>query len=153
MASVEVRCECVDRVEHSNVLVEDSGQSINFRNAEKNVYLRIRVDGCVVMNGRRADYVLEEGQNAIVIELKKGSVEDGAEQVIATAKLWKQLGRSSNICGLIVGKRYPKAGAASGIQVRQRRFQKEFGKPLHVVNNAPTVTFANIFRFRGHLSP
>ena len=143
--------ECVERVRHSLVQVADHGRSITFRNPERELFVRIRVDGCVSKDGRRADFVVEKGRSAIVIELKRGSVENGVKQVFNTAELWCSLKRVDRICGLLVGKSSP--GITSAMQVKKIRFSRAYGFPLHVVTSTSFLTFENAFRARGVAAP
>jgi len=109
--------------------------------------LPIKVDGCVVAEGTRADYVIEDGRRAVVVELKGRDVEKAVKQVFATALQWTtELGRCDEIAGLIVSARYPKT--SSKIQIRQNEFRKKYLTPLHVVCQNAEFAFDNVFTFK-----
>lgn len=140
---------CIEEVDHSNICVREGRSQITFRNSQRTMYRKVRVDGCVIKNSTCADYVVEKSGAAVVVELKGRGVEKGAAQVFETARLWAGLKRCERICAVIVGREYP--AASSTMQVKKVRFKKEFNSPLHVINGTPTVTFDNVFKFTGHL--
>lgn len=142
---------CIQATCDSMIQVSDCGQKLTFINIDNNWFSKIRVDGCVITEGRRSDFVVEKGTRGIVIELKKGSVENGADQVLETARRWKIEDRCVEICGIIVGRSYPRASA--GLMVKQRIFQKEHNRPLHVIKGSLSVNFDNMFRFTKFLAP
>ena len=139
---------CIEETDVSKIKVKDGTKFAVFLNSANTLHLKVRVDGCAVMDGPRADWVVERGNDAIVVELKGRDVEHAAVQIAATSTLWKNVeGRCGKIAGLIVARQYPKASTV--IQLKQRSFVKTFGGPLHVVNHCPEVYFDHVLSFRG----
>lgn len=139
---------CIEHTTVSKIKVEDQGKSAVILNHARVAHLRIQVDGCIITDGRRADWVVERGADAVVIELKGRNVEHGADQAVATAEMWIDAEqRVSRICGLIVAAQYPKS--ASAIQLRQQKFARKFAGPLHVVNRNAEFCFEHLLSFRG----
>lgn len=128
--------------------MEEKGKSATFLNPLKDEgLLPIKVDGCVVEQGTRADYVIEDGRSAVVVELKGRHVEQAAKQVFATASQWVgAYDRADRVAGLIIATRYPKA--STKIQIEQSNFQKRFLVPLHVVCHNAEFDFDAVFSFR-----
>lgn len=140
--------ECIESVDVSKIKVEDCARHAIFINSNREVYLKIRVDGCAITQGIRADWAIEYGNSAIIIELKGRNVEDAAKQIFATAHHWKVTEqRCQSIAGLIVGRSCPKANTK--MQIRKERFAKKFGGPLHLVTHNPELQFEHVLSFRG----
>lgn len=140
---------CCETINHSNIKVEDSGGQAVFTNGERDSFTKIRVDGCEITEGPRADWALERGNDCLIIELKGRDVERAANQIIETAVHWRTLNPTVNLAGLIVARQYPKA--TSTMQIKKQRFTRDFGGPLHVLTHSPTLKFDNVFRFSGIL--
>jgi hypothetical protein len=139
---------CTESVNHSKIKCEDGKRYIVFLNPSHETFLKVRVDGCVVSDGRRADWVLEQGRVAIIIELKGRDVEHGADQVYSTTHLWLRAEqRCEKVAGIIVARQYPKA--STSIQRKQQAYARAFKAPLHVVNHNPEVNFAKVLLFSG----
>ena len=78
---------CVEEVSHSNVTVGDRGckWTANFPNGDKVPFRKVRVDGCIVNDGPRADWIVSKvGVGSAVVELKGKDVQHACEQVFAT---------------------------------------------------------------------
>jgi hypothetical protein len=138
---------CITSTAVANIKVEENGRSAILMNPQGDQYLRIKVDGCVEMEGIRADWVIERGREAVVIELKGRGVEHGADQILATAQRWRNEGRFDRIGGLIVARQYPRASAS--IQLRQQRFARGFAGPLHVVTRNASYRMEWLLSFKG----
>lgn len=106
----------------------------------------IKVDGCVTIDGLRADYVVESDRDTVIVELKGRCVEHGAQQIEATAAHWtNEINRADRVAGLIVARQYPRS--SSKIQLKQQRFAKKFNAPLHIICSNCEIEFEKVFRF------
>ena len=136
--TTDSKIKCDDRNNRCAIIV----------NSEKKSYNKIRVDGCAINDGVRADWAVEKGNAAIIIELKGKNVEHAADQVFRTAQFWtNEFSRSTYIAGLIVANQYPKS--STSIQLRQQKFAKKFRGPLHVVTKNDEFYFDKILSFKG----
>lgn len=147
------KAECVELVSDSRVKVKENGRSAVILNlCRQHEYRRIKVDGCCVTTEteHRADWVIERGDHATIIELKGRGIEHAAKQILATAGMWKQSeAHVKRLCGLIVANQYPRASTT--IQLQQQTFARRHGGPLHVVTSNLEYTFEHLFSFRGPL--
>lgn len=78
---------CVQEVSHSNVTVGDKGSryKANFPNPSKDKFQKAHVDGCMVTDGARADWIVSKvGVGSVIIELKGKDVAHACEQLFAT---------------------------------------------------------------------
>lgn len=142
-----IRADCIEKIRHTNIKVEDRNRKVIFENPERLTYRRIRVDGCAVRDGLKADYVVEKGTAAVIIELKGRGVENGLKQAIETAKLWVREGRATKICGLVVGRGAP--AASSTVQTKKLEFIRIAKGPVHICSGDRKLVFDNVFRSSG----
>ena len=76
---------CSEIVTHSSVVVSERGKTVAFLNADQKEFCRLRVDGCAIKVGPRADYVVSKvGSISVVIELKGSDVGHAVDQLFAT---------------------------------------------------------------------
>lgn len=76
---------CVTSTNSSNIKVKERGKSVNFRNRDREAYQKIQIDGCVVRQGSRADWIVRKiGVGSVVIELKGRDLGHACEQVFST---------------------------------------------------------------------
>ncbi|MFC3071080.1 hypothetical protein [Phenylobacterium soli] len=79
--------ECSEAVSHSKIKVEENGRKAIFKNPEKEPYVRTLVDGCIVTEGPRTDYLVSKaGKASVLVELKGSDVAKACEQLLASAK-------------------------------------------------------------------
>lgn len=139
---------CIENVKVSKIKVQDFGRQVVFVNDKRDSYLKIRVDGCAIKTGIRADWAIELGSSVVVVELKGTNIDEAANQIIATARHWKTTERrSESVAGLIVCRSCPKANTR--LQIKRQEFAKIFGGPLHMVTHNPELQFAHVMSFRG----
>lgn len=139
---------CVEVVRVSEIKVDEKGKSATILNPEREPHNKVKVDGCVITDGPRADWVIEREDAAVIVELKGRNVEHGADQVFGTATQWKEVERRcQRIAGLIVGRQTP--GASTAMQVKKKRFAARFKGPLHVVSANSAYKLESILSFKG----
>jgi hypothetical protein len=143
--------ECSQSTTDSNVKVEELGRKAVFKNPGNVSHNKIRIDGCVIKNGERADFAVEKLQvGTILIEFKGKDIEHAADQIIRTAVHWRNaLKRKEAIAGLIVGTQYPRA--STSLQKKQADFAKRFKSPLHCVTRNCVYEFEKVLSFKGPL--
>lgn len=136
----------------SKIKLSESGRSATFLNPLRGKGLvAIKVDGCVITSGVRADFAVEQGRKVVIVELKGRDVESAAKQVSATTAHWfNSLKRCDEVAGLIIATQYPRA--SSTIQLKQQEFRKKFRAPLHVVCQNVEFEFDRLFHFRNPLA-
>lgn len=142
-----IKAACIEVTSVSNITVRDSGKCTNIVNDERVDHKRVQVDGCFDNEGLLADWIIERDNRAIIIELKGRHVEHGANQIFATAEIWKQSYPDAKFAGLIVGRQTPAANTS--MQIKKRQFSKKYKGPLHVVKSNCNLVFDDIFSFNG----
>lgn len=76
---------CVEVVNHSRVVVKEKGKQVTFLNPSQEIFHRIRVDGCLVTQGPRADWIVsKDAAGSVIVELKGRDVEHAVDQLFAT---------------------------------------------------------------------
>ena len=77
--------ECVKEVRQTNITVKEHGRRINFINQTGDRFHLARVDGCLVRDGARADYIVTKiGVGSVIIELKGKDIRHAFDQILAT---------------------------------------------------------------------
>lgn len=102
--------DCTSVVTHSRVKVEENRRKAVFRNPQRKNYEVTQIDGCLITNGVRADYLVSEvSTHSILIELKGVNVEHACAQLLTTVQrgemrplLYPKLGF------LVICSRYPR---------------------------------------------
>lgn len=142
---MKIECECMSIHSESIITVEDKGIKAKFINEDNFDYVLIQVDGCVVKEGRRADFVLRKNEvGDLIIELKRGNVEHALHQIEETAKLWSDNKISNKIAGLIVCTEVPRV--PTKIQDAKRRFFKMFRSHLTIKTGVREYKFVDLFK-------
>lgn len=78
---------CTQHVTHSRVKVEENKRKAVFLNPGNKKYSVITVDGCLITEGERSDYIVSETGNAsVLVELKGRDVEHACQQLLTTVK-------------------------------------------------------------------
>lgn len=110
----------------SLVAVEENNRKAVFANPQRTAIHVVQVDGGMVTQGERADYVVAKPSMIdVIVELKGSDVSKAIEQLRATLPLWKQSDYAGDKYGLLVvcGKGiHPKARASHD------RWKREFRK-------------------------
>ncbi|WP_428990018.1 hypothetical protein [Methylocapsa aurea] len=76
---------CVEKIRHENVTVKQRGRRANFVNPERAFYNRIQVDGCLVSEGKKADWIVSKiNIGSVIVELKGKHLDEAYEQLLAT---------------------------------------------------------------------
>ena len=123
---------CVEISSVSNLKFEEFGRKVIIENPDKVEHLRVKIDGCVIKNGERADWLVSRpGFASVIIELKGRDVTHALEQVEATLAHCKAGGHFEGRVGaLIMCKQVPRA--LTSAQRATDRFRKSYGSTLTI---------------------
>jgi hypothetical protein len=79
--------ECVECVSHPIITVRENGRRASFNNPANDSYQKVHVDGCLIKNGIRCDWIVrQEGIGAVAIELKGADVAHACRQLHETSR-------------------------------------------------------------------
>ncbi|TAJ34808.1 hypothetical protein [Bosea sp. (in: a-proteobacteria)] len=124
---------------HSIVKVEENQMVALFKNPERKEYHLYSVDGCVVTEGSRCDYLVSEvGGASVFVELKGKDVAHACEQLHATISnpVIKDL-RENKVGFLVVCSKYPRFD--SFVARAKTQFAKKYKAGFHVVTKRVEV--------------
>lgn len=124
---------CTITKTHSLVKVEQNRRAAVFKNPDHRTYKVTEVDGCLITQGMRADYLVqEEGGASVLIELKGKNVDHACEQLFASAKHSAVSSMITHGMGfLVICSKYPRFDTA--VLKAKQRAAKEFRAGFHVV--------------------
>lgn len=136
---------CQEFTTVSLVKVEEGNRKALFRNDQRQTIVKTKFDGCVEVEGPRADWVVSKaGVGDVVVELKGKDVDHAVKQIDATAKFWRRSGLSNGkIAGVVICRQYPRA--STGVQRAQNNFRSTHKGFLHVVTKNETFEFERVF--------
>lgn len=124
---------CTISVSHSIVKVQENKRKAAFRNKENDDYAISRVDGCLIENGLRCDYLVSKiGVASVFVELKGSDVVHACAQLEASASCAELVPLVEKKIGfLVVCSKYPRFDTfvARAKQNMARKFRAGF----HVV--------------------
>lgn len=141
--------KCIETTNVTLIQVEEIGRKATFQNTKRENYLKIEVDGCVMVNRKAADWlIVKPDVGSIIIELKGRDVEHAVNQISETAKfLMENKDLSGKFSALIVCNQFPRASPS--IQKKMNSFRKMYNAPLHVVTKNYVYIFENVLSFKG----
>lgn len=131
---------CSDRGSDPVISRTENGRTFRIRNAGRGKVAVVRVDGCLIRDGERCDYLFELGDDrhcAVYVELKGADIAKAVRQLEATmAQLTERHRRATRVCH-VVASRVPRAGPA--IQILKRGFYRSHGVHLHVATTQAEI--------------
>jgi hypothetical protein len=140
---------CTIENRNSTVKVEENASKALFTNVANETFLITRIDGCLVKNGVRADYLVRKTNVAsVIVELKGSNVSHACDQIFASMcnndvkqRLEKQIGF------LIVCTRIPKfdTSIAKAKQLAARKYKCG----LHVLTYAKPIDILEVCKIDG----
>jgi hypothetical protein len=144
-----VPAKCIEECKDSLVRVEENRRKAVFRNDGRGRFLRVKIDGCAVLEATAADWVVcEPGVGDVIIELKGQNVSHGIRQVSATTEYWlKNRSKANRFAGLVVCSQYPRVNAS--IQRATQDFVRKYKSPLHVVAKNHEYNVKHVLSFKG----
>lgn len=130
---------CVEVVSHSKVKVEENKMKVIFLNPTCQDFRRGRIDGCLVVDGIRADYFVSGCGKSVLVELKGCNVDHACKQLFAAAE-------HENVKPLLTGKlgfliicsKFP--SNTTSVQIAQDKAKKKYGSKLLVLTKERTLS-------------
>jgi hypothetical protein len=125
--------QCTSKVRHPIVKVEENSKKAIFKNKDRSEFSITKVDGCLITEGRRSDYLVSRiGSVSLLIELKGACLEHACNQLLATAENSKIKGLLERRFGLlVVAARYPSFD--SHVIKAKQHCAKKYKAGFHVV--------------------
>jgi hypothetical protein len=114
------------------VVVRENNRSARFRNADSGRLhvLVVQVDGGLITDGERADYIISHPEVVdVIVELKGSDVAKAVRQIRATVPVWRQHLLSGQMQAALVVRG---AGMHPKVSLNIERWQKEFRKNLRM---------------------
>jgi hypothetical protein len=125
--------KCIEDITHSKVKVEENSRKATFKNPNATKYQRVKIDGCVITEGPRCDYIVREiGSTTVFVELKGRDVEHACHQLLSTHEheAVKSL-IEKNVGFLVICKKYPRFDTY--VARAKQACAKKLGAGFHVV--------------------
>lgn len=143
--------KCLKVINHSFVKIEENQSTAVFRNPERKTYHVVSIDGCVITDGARCDYLVTEvGSVSVFVELKGKDVAYACEQLHATASNRDVSGLIEERIGfLVVCSKYPRFD--SFVAKAKTRFAKQYKAGFHVVSRRAEVDIRSVAAIDGRL--
>jgi len=126
---------CIETVTDSKPKVEENGRKAVFLNPDRAEVRKVRVDGCLIVNGPRADFVVAKPDVLdVIVELKGRDIYHARDQIVATLPFWRRFPPfSPKVAGLIVCSKSPMS--ASELQVMKAKMLAQHRLWLDVDEN------------------
>lgn len=116
------------------VVIRENKRSARFRAAEGDPVLVVQVDGGLICDGERADYIVSHSKIVdVIIELKGSDTAKAISQIRATRSIWLQHELSGNTLGALIVRGpgvHPRVSAS--IDRWKREFRERFKMKLLV---------------------
>lgn len=121
------KSECTESITQRKVSLAESGKSIVlcFGKSAQNI-TKIRIDGCEICNGKRADWLIVCNDKSLIVELKGSCVEHAFEQIHCTLRELSGYDEmKKQKAAIVAAARYPRNSTT--IQRRTVALVKEYG--------------------------
>lgn len=144
-----MNCPCITKTKDTLIKVHEKGRQAIVRNPKQDLFIRAKVDGCLLTNKTASDWVIAKPKIAdVVIELKGCDVDHAVEQIAETISFWNASGNSNGKwAALVVCSRYPKVDTK--IQRARVKLAKQYKAPLHVVTQNTVYDFDALLSMKG----
>jgi len=125
---------CVEVVKHSRIVLEEESSKITFLNPKQIEVRKIRIDGCVIKEGIKCDYMIITIHNGYeyYIELKGSDVDHALKQIERTITLVSSNQQRITKHCFIISTRCPLASPK--IQDIKIKFKKQYNANLIIKN-------------------
>jgi hypothetical protein len=142
---------CTEVTKVTRVKVGEKGRHAVFLNPEKREYLKIRIDGCIIVNQTACDYlVARDDVVGVLIELKGTDLPRALKQIEETLEYLKNKKvKYSRMAALIVCRspsRHP--SFTPKIQLFKNRLMSQHRMPLHIVTGNHEFEMEKVLSFR-----
>lgn len=145
-------CPCTEVTSASRVKVEENGKKAVFLNTERSRYLRVRVDGCLIVDSVACDWLVSTNDvGTVFVELKGKDVAHALDQLDATIAYAKALGiYPEKYAAIVVCTGYPKHPSFdTKLQRIKQRFLTKYKAPIHIVCGNHEYNMSNVVSFKG----
>ncbi|KJR43136.1 hypothetical protein MCHI_000945 [Candidatus Magnetoovum chiemensis] len=135
--------KCTEPSNYKIVSVEENGKTFTIENPKSRKVGKVTVDGCLIVIGKRCDYLFEIDNpitEVMYVELKGSDIEHAYEQLCATIGDCKQKHGSIEKSCYIIPSKVRKARGLASVESLQKKMLKEHGIKLVIRNNKHTVT-------------
>lgn len=129
-------CKCSESVKVTKIKVSENGKQAVFLNPLKEKFVKVKVDGCMIINSTACDWVIsKENVMSVLIELKGCDVEHALKQIEATFEYLQKNNLLTNKTSAMIicskPSKYP--SFTSKLQKAKSRLAKQYKAPLHIV--------------------
>jgi hypothetical protein len=93
----------IEELTDSLIAVRENRRAAHFQNPKRDLIRRIRVDGGLITEGTRADYVISHPRIVdVIVELKGSDTARGIEQIRATYPVWVKHELAGKVIGALI---------------------------------------------------
>ena len=124
--------ECEKTRSDSRIVLREMRSVICFLNPSRKEIREVRIDGCVIRDGLRCDYLLIVDSTEHYVELKGSDVDHAVKQIETTIRRISADATRLAKHSYIVSSRCP--ALSPQIQVWKSRFKKEFNSSFQIKN-------------------
>lgn len=124
---------CSIIVKDKRIVLSENKSKITFLNLNQRDIERVQVDGCVLKEGIKCDYMLiEDTEMEHYIELKGSDIDHAIAQLITTITKLSKCSKSHVKCAYIISTRCPLT--TTKIQAQKLLFKKNYNSHLIIKN-------------------
>lgn len=129
------KTECVEETTDSQIKFQEKGKTIVFLNSRRRCFLKVKVDGCQILDGSKCDNLLidRESGNEYFVELKGTDVAHALEQLERSIDLLSDKDNISKDVSTFIVSTNVAPKISSKIQVFNKRCKKKYGKSFSLV--------------------
>jgi len=129
---------CNKLINNPLIVVSENRREFRIDNRLKNQINRVEVDGCLIKNGQKCNYLFEiiEQNRVFYVELKGSHISEAVRQLEATIKFCKNEHINSQKSSFIVASKVPKS--RTNTQNLKKEFKKRNGHILKIFTSKHT---------------
>lgn len=125
--------KCRQIVTHQRIVFEENRSKITFLNPSKQKVQKVKVDGCLPIDGIKCDFLLiSEKKVEYFVELKGSDVDHAANQLCATIENISAAPKTQPKHSFVISTRCPLTSPQ--IQVLQKKFKREYNSTFRIKN-------------------
>jgi len=130
--------KCSEKSKNKIIAVSENTRKFEIRNDKSRLVYTVEVDGCLINDGKRCDYLFEIDKLVIYVELKGSDIQKAYNQLIATIGYCKHRHDKSVKECYIVASRVPRAG--TDIQTLKKKMSSTHKVQLFVKTQKAEIT-------------
>lgn len=136
---------CITQLNQRRVSISENGRKIVVKSDKDEEWELVQVDGCLITEGRRADYMVSVNDTTVIIELKGANLKHACEQIFCTVERKEIRQHLRKKLGLVViCSRYPKVNTS--FQVAKQKARRKYSAPLRAFCNQREVRLNDIVK-------